>query len=203
MSGALEAAKEIDWIGTGVKRDSGRAKAMAEIIDRLAVQPAVAAELRRIRNDPGTTLFGKPLAEISRALLWSEQTKAEDAYKQGVAAERKRAEGLVKALAKIAEDVKVFDGACEFDHKDEFGAIGNLSRKALADYESNAPVPTEETGVRELQIEIEKRDAIFRWLLGEEGEFPSPPPDGKYKKRYWWRTDLQKRLAALSKYKGV
>jgi hypothetical protein len=47
---------------------------------------------------------------------------------------------------------------------------------------------------REMQL-----DAIVRWLLGEEGEFPNPPEKvaGRYFPLYWWRTELRRRVAAL------
>jgi hypothetical protein len=47
---------------------------------------------------------------------------------------------------------------------------------------------------REMQL-----DAIVRWLLGEEDEFPNPPEKvaGRYFPLYWWRTELRRRVAAL------
>lgn len=49
-------------------------------------------------------------------------------------------------------------------------------------------------GCAPLRAEIEKMEAVFRWLLGEEGLFPERlPGDGLY----WWRGYLRKRLSAL------
>lgn len=41
---------------------------------------------------------------------------------------------------------------------------------------------------------IQMRNAIL-WALGENGEFTEEPPPlaGKYRRRYWWRTELRKR----------
>ena len=40
----------------------------------------------------------------------------------------------------------------------------------------------------------QKCDPIFKWLLGAEGDF-APRPEGAG--RYWWRTELAKRIAEL------
>lgn len=42
-----------------------------------------------------------------------------------------------------------------------------------------------------------KHDEIYKWLLGESGDFPLSEPG----KRYNWRTELRRRLAELNKGK--
>lgn len=42
--------------------------------------------------------------------------------------------------------------------------------------------------------EREEYDAIFRWLFGEEGEFPERQPG---QGAYYWRSQLRKRLEAI------
>lgn len=46
---------------------------------------------------------------------------------------------------------------------------------------------------------IQQLEAAIRWALGEEGDFSEEPPPlaGKYRQRFWWRTELRRR-AALS-----
>jgi hypothetical protein len=50
---------------------------------------------------------------------------------------------------------------------------------------------------RNAQLEADLRqmkEAIY-WALGERDDFPPEPEPiaGKYRKRYWWRTELRKR----------
>lgn len=49
------------------------------------------------------------------------------------------------------------------------------------------------------QQEKAKADAIFRWLLGEEGEFPERPDSvpGKPYPYYYWRSHLRAKLEVL------
>lgn len=43
--------------------------------------------------------------------------------------------------------------------------------------------------------EIEKLTKAIRWALGEEGEFGTEPEPlaGKYRRRFWWRSELRQR----------
>jgi hypothetical protein len=59
-----------------------------------------------------------------------------------------------------------------------------------------------EESVHELQARIAKLEADLRqmkeaiyWALGERDDFPPEPEPlaGKYRQRYWWRTELRKR----------
>jgi len=42
---------------------------------------------------------------------------------------------------------------------------------------------------------IAELEKAIRWALGEEGEFGSEPPPlaGKYRRAFWWRTELRAR----------
>lgn len=42
---------------------------------------------------------------------------------------------------------------------------------------------------------IAQLESAVRWALGENGEFPDEPAPlaGKYRRRFWWRTELRKR----------
>jgi len=57
---------------------------------------------------------------------------------------------------------------------------------------------------RLIEREKEMRN-IFAWLLGEHGEFPEEPPPlaGKYRQRFYWRSELRHRLEQLDKVRGV
>lgn len=48
-----------------------------------------------------------------------------------------------------------------------------------------------------LRREVERLTSAIRWALGEEGEFPEEPEPlaGKYRRRFWWRSELRKRAA--------
>jgi len=38
---------------------------------------------------------------------------------------------------------------------------------------------------------------VWDWLMGENGDFTDPePPHPRYKRNFWWRTELRRRLAA-------
>lgn len=49
--------------------------------------------------------------------------------------------------------------------------------------------------IRELQADLRQMKEAIYWALGERDDFPSEPEPiaGKYRKRYWWRTELRKR----------
>jgi hypothetical protein len=50
----------------------------------------------------------------------------------------------------------------------------------------------------DLIARCEALETAIRWALGEVGEFPDEPePRGKYRRKYYWRTELRKR-AGLS-----
>lgn len=53
--------------------------------------------------------------------------------------------------------------------------------------------------LEEQAVRIQQLEAAIRWALGEEGDFSEEPPPlaGKYRQRFWWRTELRRR-AALS-----
>lgn len=47
----------------------------------------------------------------------------------------------------------------------------------------------------ELRKESERLASAIKWALGEEGEFGEEPEPlaGKYRRRFWWRTELRQR----------
>lgn len=49
--------------------------------------------------------------------------------------------------------------------------------------------------IRELEKRVKQLEAAIRWALGEEGSFGAEPPPlaGKYRRRFWWRTELRRR----------
>lgn len=50
---------------------------------------------------------------------------------------------------------------------------------------------------------IRELESAIRWALGEEGEFPDEPePQGKYRRKYYWRTELRKRARLTSETEG-
>lgn len=51
--------------------------------------------------------------------------------KAGIANAEERERVLRKFVEKLAKEVEVFDGACEWDHREEFQRIGVEARAAL------------------------------------------------------------------------
>lgn len=49
--------------------------------------------------------------------------------------------------------------------------------------------------VGSLRGRVRQLESAIRWALGEEGEFGEEPPPlaGKYRRRFWWRTELRER----------
>lgn len=49
--------------------------------------------------------------------------------------------------------------------------------------------------VRDLHHEVARLTGAIRWALGEEGEFGDEPPPlaGRYRMRFWWRSELRRR----------
>lgn len=54
-----------------------------------------------------------------------------------------------------------------------------------------------------LRARVERLEGAIRWALGEEGEWDEEPPPiaGKWRRRYWWRSELRER-AALKESEG-
>lgn len=70
------------------------------------------------------------------------------------------------------------------------------SENAKLKAESTVRLQAWESATREIEklnSSIAKYREIFKWLLGESGEFPESIP----RKRYGFRTELRKRLEAL------
>jgi hypothetical protein len=72
--------------------------------------------------------------------------------------------------------------------------LARLLREALSYIEA---AESRETALREA---LEKAQSAIRWALGEEGEFGEEPAPlaGKYRRRFWWRTELRERAALSS-----
>ena len=53
-------------------------------------------------------------------------------------------------------------------------------------------------------VGVKEVESLVKWLLGEEGEFPSPPEHvpGKPRKTFYWRSELRRRWIALSRRDG-
>lgn len=46
-----------------------------------------------------------------------------------------------------------------------------------------------------IRKEVEKREVVFRWLLGMDGEFPPKKPSDP---AYYWRKELRRRLEDIT-----
>lgn len=67
-------------------------------------------------------------------------------------------------------------------------------RRTLYDSRIIVDIRAENAALRQRVATLE---AAIRWALGEEGTFSEEPPPlaGKYRQRYWWRTELRQRAA--------
>lgn len=56
-----------------------------------------------------------------------------------------------------------------------------------------------EIEIARLREALQKVDSLVKWLCGEEGEFGSEPEPlaGKYRRAFWWRTELRQRYAVI------
>lgn len=77
------------------------------------------------------------------------------------------------------------------------GNCGHSTRSAaqLRELERKAELDDVRSRLRLLESEREAHLSIFRWLLGEEGEFPESLPG----RRYNFRSELHQRLAAAAR----
>ena len=56
----------------------------------------------------------------------------------------------------------------------------------------------QEGEIARLRNENARLCAAIRWALGEEGQFSEEPPplNGKWRQRFWWRTELRERAGS-------
>jgi hypothetical protein len=84
---------------------------------------------------------------------------------------------------------------CKAFHELERGRKNTLAARLLAEAAQflrlrAAPAPEGETPSR-----VQVLEAAIAWALGESDTFPEEPPPlaGKYRQRYWWRSELRRR----------
>lgn len=79
-------------------------------------------------------------------------------------------------------------------------AVGNKMAKlkkhiATVEAQSNAWKLRYRAVSGSLRGRVRELEAAVLWALGENGEFSEEPPPlaGKYRRKYWWRTELRNR----------